>query len=154
MELNNNFSLINFIKPMDSSQFHSFCFQTTFFFRNTNHDTSTVPPNAVNKFLNSQVLINRLNYIVPIAIRTKYVAKALSANILGNHRILQSINRTEEFAVDVKLGLSFHYRREPIPFYANFSTIPDLTARKFGPDLWPKVDAVCGNIFEDGVCPS
>lgn len=139
---------------MDKSQFHSFCFQNVFFFRTAKHDTSTVPPTAVNKFLNSQVLINRLNYIVPIAIRTKYVAKALSANIMGNHRILRGINGTEEFPVDVKLGLSFHYRREMIPFYENFSTIPDITARKFSPVLWSKVDAVCGNIFENGICPS
>lgn len=72
---------------------------------------------------------------------------------MGNHFARKVVNGSEEYAVDPEDGLSFHYRDKCIPHLCTVKNrLFDYTARRLGPEIWDRVNKVCGEIFENGVC--
>lgn len=73
---------------------------------------------------------------------------------MANHYLYKGVKDTVEYPVDIEEGLLFHYRD-----YCGYDycipkfTTSDYTARIYGRNLWKIVEDVCGQIFEDGICP-
>lgn len=107
-----------------------------------------------NKFLHTQEVVERLQYPRGVD-RTKYVAIARNTIALNIHFIHKGLRRTKEYFPDEKEGLLFHYRDWCVDDYClDKRRMIDMTATKFAPEIWKRVDAVCRDIFKDGICPN
>jgi hypothetical protein len=78
------------------------------------------------------------------------VAKAKQLIKLSNHVYLEALRDTKERVLDPKEAVMFHYRKPSLNF--TFDAV-DKTAHKYSEELYKRVDGVCQEIFEDGICP-
>lgn len=85
--------------------------------------------------------------------RTKYILKTRNTFEVGMHLVHRGSINTEEKSIPESEGMHFHYRDRCITGDCRDSSVEDKTARRFGNQLWQRVNKVCGEIFEDGVCP-
>lgn len=109
---------------------------------------------TANRFLYSQVIVRRQKWPHQYKHRSKYVAKVKKVLTMGNHYAGTFVRGSWLYRVDPRHGLSFHYREKCLlHLCTRRDNINDLTARKFSPEIWNRVDKVCGQIFESGVCP-
>lgn len=117
------------------------------------------PPNSsFSLFLGRSYLYSQkrtLRSFFPLAYgwRSKYIAKPRKVLELGNHEIWKGTKGTKGYKVSPKDGLSFHYRDSCLDNQCSMPTLPDETAKRYGPQLYHSVDEVCSLIFDKGFCP-
>lgn len=100
------------------------------------------------------MIVQRQKFPHAMKVRSKFVAKVKNVLVLANHFARKVVNGTEQFTVDPKDGLSYHYRENCIPHSCTKKNrMYDMTARKFHPQIWDNVNEVCKAVFKDGICP-
>jgi hypothetical protein len=113
-------------------------------------------PIPENTYLYTQMRIGRVfntSHYLPHHIRSKFITKTKYSVELGNHFLFKGVEGTSEYKLELDEGMSYHYRDFwGYPFCTIGNTTHDFTARIYGRSLWSKVDQVCGEVFEGGVC--
>ncbi|XP_055375959.1 uncharacterized protein LOC129608478 isoform X2 [Condylostylus longicornis] len=131
----------------------SFIFDTVFFHQNYGLDRFNIPPNFNNKFLYSQVKIERSE--TPMPIRNRYIVVGSTAVEAGNHQIWRALyGFTTSGKVTSEEAVIFNYRTQCLFLICEASSTIDFTARRYGSLLWYSVENVCNLVFSDsgGVC--
>lgn len=150
-------TLTEFLELYDSPAFHSLTFSNYFFFAEYPKDLTNVPKNAVNKFLYTQALIERMQDVTGDIkwwrIRTKCIAKRDLATEVGNHFVRSGLKGSKEFLVKHDDAMMFHYREHCLVGYCGSPQVKDFHARKFAIQLWKNVDEVCEKVYSNGQCP-
>lgn len=150
-------TLKEFLENFDSPAYHSLRFSNYFVFGEYPKDFSNVPENAVNKFLYTQAHMTRMRDVTGDYfwwhVRTKTIAKRDYVTEAGNHYTWNSIGATKELFVPHRDAMMYHYREDCLKGHCDQARVNDTFARKFGNELWERVDGVCGKVFEDGKCP-
>lgn len=113
----------------------------------------------VNRYLPSQIIIERTKNPLKKLMRGKYIAKVKQTLYLRNHKVYKGTRGTVRHVVSPDRGLLFHYRgscqiHNGRNICMDQEKVIDTSARKFAPEIWRKVDFVCKASFEDGICPS
>jgi hypothetical protein len=149
--------LTDFLDAHDDPSYHSLLFSNFFVFADHAADFSSIPKDAVNKYLYTQAQVIRMKESTGdlkwFHVRTKFVAKRDVVTEVGNHYVWTALSGTKETYVDQKDAVMFHYRDDCIPGHCDKETAKDFSMRKYGNRLWSQVDAVCGRVFENGLCP-
>lgn len=151
-------TLKQFLESYDEEAINSLLIRNFFVFGKFDSDYSNVPKNAVNKFLYTQAKITRLMHSTGdykwFNVRTKLIGKRDKVIEIGNHYVWNALKGTKEHYVDQKDALMLHYRDKCTKDDCNKETVRDVSARRFSSKLWTRIDAVCGKLFTDGVCPT
>jgi Glycosyltransferase family 92 len=147
-------TLKEFLEINDKAEIHSFVFSNYFFFFEFGHDLTNIPSNATNKFLYTQAQVTKMNKTMGSDVRTKYIAKRDSVELIGNHFVWKAASNSRKIEVKPTEGAVHHYRDDcPLFKLCDEPTVNDTYARKFGLELWKNVDENCAKVFENGKCP-
>lgn len=165
-----NETLLDFVKRNMKSSVHSFRFQNVFFFGKFDRVFSRIPKTAgeffapcklqnpkaflipVNKYLVTQTMFKRIASPTKRLRRSKFIADVKKTLAVRSHQVLKGTPETSQSIVDPSVGLSFHYRTECVQEQCNDNSMIDHSATRFAPEIFRRVDVVCAEIFDGGVC--
>ncbi len=158
-------SLLELLKTIDDPKINSFSFRNAFMVQSNASDHRNLEgiskdcsalivqftnqlSSTENQFLFTQQHTAQAE-VSKVHGRSKMVAKSKQLIKLSNHIFLTALRDTVERVVEPKEAVMFHYRNPSFPgTYDN----EDRTAMKYSDQLFGNVDAVCGKVFDDGIC--
>lgn len=145
-------TLLEYLRGVEDGRTSAFVFRNVFFFKKGANDTKSMPPGINNRFLYTQVKVQRTYLPLPPHERSKCIVNGRKTIEMGNHRVWRQLKGISETNVHIRDGLMFHYREKCIGCRVE-PLIVDFTARRFGSIIWNQVDGVCVQVFENGICP-
>ncbi|XP_055858888.1 uncharacterized protein LOC129921187 isoform X2 [Episyrphus balteatus] len=145
-------TLLDYLRGAEDGRTSAFVFRNVFFFKKGPNDTMSMPPGAHNRFLYTQVKVQRTFLPLPPHQRSKCIVNGRTTIEMGNHQVWRQLEGISETNVHIRDGLMFHYREKCIGCRVD-PLIVDFTARRFGSIIWDQVDDVCVKVFQNGICP-